>query len=63
VPVIAVAGDEEIHLALRDDFDLPPTATSGDILDVVEAVFSGEQSAAERRGAADFVLRRMARTM
>jgi altronate dehydratase large subunit len=63
VPVVAVAGDDEIFDALRDDFDLGPRASVDEILKTAAAVFSGAETAAERRGARDFVLRRMARTM
>jgi altronate dehydratase large subunit len=63
VPVVAVAGDDEIFRALGDDFDLGPNSSADEILKTVAAVFSGAETAAERRGARDFVLRRMARTM
>ena len=63
VPVVAVAADDEMFGALRDDFDLGPRASVEEILKTAVTVFSGAETAAERRGARDFVLRRMARTM
>lgn len=61
-PVIAVSQDPDLYLALEDDFDLGPS--SGDeIADVVLAACAGERTAAERRGAQDFVLHRLAMTM
>ena len=67
VPVIAVAGDHPLHRALADDFDLAagygnrPLIVS--LLDAVPEYAAGKQTAAERRGARDFVLRRLAMTM
>ena len=63
-PVVAVAGDPDIFDALRDDFDLNGAATSADeIWRRAVAAFNGEHTASELRGARDFVLRRIARTM
>jgi altronate dehydratase len=67
VPVLAVAADSSLHRALADDFDL--AAPSGDqglaplILDGVREHAAGKPTSAERRGARDFVLRRLAMTM
>ncbi|GAC1653023.1 MAG: hypothetical protein NVS9B1_01500 [Candidatus Dormibacteraceae bacterium] len=64
VPVVAVAGDAAMFSALADDFDLDGSQVSGaEVLALVIAVFNGQPAAAERRGAHDFVLRRIARTM
>jgi len=67
-PVIAVARDREMYLALADDFDLG--AIEGThrehaqlIAETVASVCAGEPTAAERRGALDFVLQRLAVTM
>jgi altronate dehydratase large subunit len=63
-PVLAVAGDPAIYLALEDDFDLDASATNAELIwERVLATFNGEQTASERRGARDFVLHRIARTM
>lgn len=66
-PVIAVAGDARMYAALIDDFDIDgsrqPEAAAAEIFQRVIAVFNGEQSASERRGARDFALGRVARTM
>lgn len=62
-PVIAVAGDPELHAALADDFDAGPEASPEQLLEQVIGAFNGEPTAAERRGARDFVVRRVARTM
>lgn len=62
-PVIAVAGDADLYSALRDDFDAGPDIESAALLELVIAAFNGERTAAERRGARDFVVRRVARTM
>ncbi|MDO8211152.1 UxaA family hydrolase [Conexibacter sp. CPCC 206217] len=67
-PVIAVAGDPELYAALHDDFDLDagddaPAALAERIAERVAAVADGERTASERRGARDFVLRRLAVTM
>jgi altronate dehydratase len=59
-PVIAVGLDPDIFAALEDDFDMDG---SGDVWSRLIAVFNGEPSASERRGARDFMLRRTARTM
>jgi altronate dehydratase large subunit len=59
-PVVAVGLDPEVFAALEDDFDMDG---SGDVWSRLIAVFNGELSAAERRGARDFMLRRTARTM
>jgi altronate dehydratase len=64
-PVIAVAA--RLYSALADDFDVDgsgdPDAVATEIFDRVIAVFNGEPSASERRGARDFALGRVARTM
>jgi altronate dehydratase len=63
-PVLAVAEDREWFEVLRDDFDLDgPAVGSEAIVDRAVAAFNGEQVAAELRGARDFVLRRLARSM
>lgn len=63
-PVVAVAGDRDIFEALRDDFDLDGSAVGAEeIWQRALAAFNGEPTASERRGARDFVLRRIARTM
>jgi altronate dehydratase large subunit len=62
-PVIAVAGDQTMYEALEDDFDLGPSASAEEIFQRSVAAFNGERSASERRGARDFILRRIARTM
>jgi len=66
-PVVAVAGDRRMYAALTDDFDLEasgePDALAAAIWARVPAVFNGEASASEQRGAHDFALRRIARTM
>jgi altronate dehydratase len=63
-PVLAVAGDRRLFQALRDDFDLDGGAAGAEaIVDRAVATFNGEPTAAERRGARDLVLRRLARSM
>lgn len=63
-PVLAVAGDPGIYAALEDDFDLDgSSAGAEDVWRRVISVFNGEQTASEKRGARDFVLHRIARTM
>ncbi|MBX5441697.1 MAG: UxaA family hydrolase [Solirubrobacteraceae bacterium] len=65
-PVIAVARDPALYAALRDDFDLPDEDAERTVADVVarvDATLAGEPTASERRGARDFVLRRLAMTM
>ncbi len=63
-PVVAVAGDSAIFAALADDFDLDAAATSPEELwQLVVETFNGRLTASEERGARDFVLRRLARTM
>jgi altronate dehydratase len=63
-PVLAVAEDGDLFEALRDDFDIDGRAAGGEaIVDRAVATFNGEATAAERRGARDFVLRRLARSM
>jgi altronate dehydratase len=62
-PVIAVAGDQAMYEALEDDFDLGPSASANGIFQQSVAAFNGELTASERRGARDFILRRIARTM
>jgi altronate dehydratase large subunit len=63
-PVIAVAGDPGIYAALEDDFDLDGSSAGADaVWRKVIDVFNGELTASERRGARDFVLHRIARTM
>ncbi len=66
-PVVAVAGDPRMYAALMDDFDLEaagePDALGGRIWSRVLTAFNGEASASEQRGAHDFSLRRIARTM
>jgi altronate dehydratase len=73
-PVIAVSGDRALYDALRDDFDLCAEGIDGPdgsaaeaharrIADLVLATCAGEPTAAERRGATDFVLERLAVTM
>lgn len=63
-PVVAVAGDAAIYSALADDFDLDGSATTAEeIWQTVIETFNGRPTASETRGARDFVLRRLARTM
>ena len=66
-PVIAVSGDAELYAALREDFDIDgtgePAAVADAIWSLVAATFDGRLTASERRGARDFSLRRLARTM
>lgn len=66
-PVVAIAGDADELAAMPDDFDLgadgSDDAAAARILDSARAVFSGEQSASERRGAHEFELRRLTRSM
>jgi altronate dehydratase len=63
-PVLAVAGDPGLYRALRDDFDLDGDAVDAEtIFERAVLAFNGEQTASERRGAHDFVLRRLARSM
>ncbi len=59
-PVIAVGLDPDLFAALEDDFDMEG---SGDVWGRLIGIFDGEQSASERRGARDFMLRRTSRTM
>lgn len=68
-PVIAVAHDSPLHLAIVDDFDVPTCAdeTAADLgrrvvgQTLVHA--AGHHTAAERRSSHEFVLRRLAVTM
>jgi altronate dehydratase len=62
-PVVAVAGDQNMYEALEDDFDLGPSASAEVIFQRSVAAFNGDRTASERRGARDFILRRIARTM
>jgi altronate dehydratase len=66
-PVLAVTRDPVIGAALRDDFDLvvgaPPQEAASRIVVEVVSTCNGARTAAETRGAADFVLRRLAVTM
>jgi altronate dehydratase len=67
-PVVAVAGDSEIHAALAGDFDvLPegrdPQEIAAAVIDETLRVFDGVRCNAERRGSREFVLRRLAITM
>jgi altronate dehydratase len=65
VPVVAVGRDSELHRALADDFDVPPAARPSAelVFDRLIAHANGEPTAAELRGARDFVLHRLAVTM
>jgi altronate dehydratase len=66
-PVISVSGDVALLDALADDFDIDGTAAPARVADAVWTMalstFDGQLTAAERRGADDFHLRRLARTM
>lgn len=68
-PVIAVARGAELHRALSDDFDVArrsgedALALAERVAERVLAHAGGEPTASERRGAHDFVLRRLAVTM
>ncbi len=67
-PVVAVARDAETFEGLADDFDLavlgsPVTRDVELLVDRVLDVCLGTPTASERRGAADFVLDRLAVTM
>jgi len=66
-PVIAVSGDAELYAALRDDFDIDGTGEPDSVADgiwaLAAATFDGRLTASERRGARDFCLRRLTRTM
>jgi altronate dehydratase large subunit len=68
VPVVAIGRDSDLHRALADDFDLilggEPAAEAGALVfERLIAHANGEPTAAERRGARDFVLHRLAVTM
>ncbi len=68
VPVLSVSGDPVLAAALGEDFDdlVEPgdTAVAGARLAAAAAAcFSGKACAAERRGAAEFTLPRLARSM
>lgn len=68
VPVVAVGRGSELHRALADDFDLildgePPRVAAEPLFERLLAHAAGEPTAAERRGARDFVLHRLAVTM
>lgn len=67
-PVVAVAQGGELHAALGDDFDVDldpadPEPLAVAAVDKALAAFDGEPCKAERRGASEFVLRRLAITM
>jgi altronate dehydratase large subunit len=68
VPVVAVGRDSDLHRALADDFDLilggePAAEAAALVFERLLAHANGEPTAAERRGACDFVLHRLAVTM
>lgn len=68
VPVLSVSGDPELAAALGEDFDdrvdpADPEAAGARLAAAAAACFSGEPCAAERRGAAEFTLPRLARSM
>ncbi len=66
VPVVAVGRDSELHRALGDDFDLildGPAGAAELVFERLVAHANGEPTAAELRGARDFVLHRLAVTM
>ena len=68
-PVISVGSDPELCDALAADYDLAvagddsPEEIAGCLWHMALRVFDGEQTAAEIRGADDFYLRRLARSM
>lgn len=68
VPVVAVGRDCELHRALADDFDLIlaeklDSKAAALVFERLLLHAGGEPTAAERRGARDFVLHRLAVTM
>jgi altronate dehydratase len=68
VPVVAIGRDSDLHRALADDFDLilggePAAEAAALVFERLIAHANGEPTAAERRGARDFVLHRLAVTM
>lgn len=66
-PVLSVADDPALLAAMPQDFDLDGTSAPDQVAravwERVRRVFDGYATAAERRGARDFYLRRLARTM
>jgi len=67
-PVLAVGCGNPLAAALADDFDLaldgtPTEADAARVADAALAAAAGIATASERRGARDFVLRRLAMTM
>ena len=64
-PVVAVAGNRPV--ALGDDYDIDgagePATVAASVWRQVVHTFGGAPTAAERRGQADFFLRRLVRTM
>ena len=66
-PVVSVAGDAASYAALPDDFDLSISAgiwkRADDLVQLLRDVFNGAPTAAERRGAREFELRRLTRSM
>jgi altronate dehydratase len=68
VPVVAIGRDSDLHRALADDFDLilggePAAEAAALVFERLVAHANGDPTAAERRGARDFVLHRLAVTM
>jgi altronate dehydratase len=68
VPVVAIGRDSDLHRALADDFDLilggeSAALAAALVFERLLAHANGEPTAAERRGARDFVLHRLAVTM
>jgi altronate dehydratase large subunit len=66
-PLLAVSGDCDLCASLGTDFDIDgtgdPSKTARDIWNCVDKIFDGRPTSAEERGANDFYLRRLARTM
>ncbi len=66
-PVVAVAGDSGMFAALGDDYDVdgsgPPIQVAEATWAAIKLVLSGNRISAELRGATDFSLLRLARTM
>ncbi|MCU1491540.1 MAG: putative altronate dehydratase [Acidimicrobiaceae bacterium] len=70
-PVLSVSSDASLFAALGEDFDLGPDGDNAmdpeliadQLITAACSVFNGGATAAERRGAAEFTLRRLTRSM
>ena len=63
IPVINIASNSPLHLALSAEFDLPATASNEEIIKLITAVGNGQKTKSEVSGIGEIVAPRSVRSV